>query len=100
MLALHLLRSSLVHVNILLLRQLLAEPKWADKHTEADRRALFPLFWTHVNPYGRFELDMHSRLGLDLTGRSATVPGPRTREDETAAAPARRRSVGRNTLLV
>ncbi|WP_277335767.1 Tn3 family transposase [Streptomyces sp. JH34] len=70
------MQSSPVHVNMLLLQKLLAEPKWADRLAETDRRALSPLFWTHVNPYGRFELDMHSRLGLDLTARSATVPGP------------------------
>jgi len=64
MLALHLLQSSLVHVNTLLMQQVLAEPKWADLLTEADRRALSPLWWTHVNPYGRFELDMNSRLDL------------------------------------
>ncbi|MEV0039818.1 hypothetical protein [Streptomyces sp. NPDC050804] len=54
--------------------------------TDADRRALSPLFWTHVNPYGRFELDMNSRLDLDLSLRVA-VPGPRTGQPEAAAAP-------------
>jgi hypothetical protein len=40
-------------------RPVLAEPKWAEKLTDADRRALLPLFWTHVNPYlRRFELNM------------------------------------------
>ncbi|MEU3529672.1 Tn3 family transposase [Streptomyces sp. NPDC038707] len=46
-----------------------------------------PAFWTHVNPYGRFELDMNSRLDLDLT-RNTTVPGPRTPGGETAVTPA------------
>ena len=32
--------------------------------TDADRRDLSPLFWTHLNPYGRFELDMNSHLDL------------------------------------
>ncbi|MBB4703836.1 hypothetical protein BJ982_005380 [Sphaerisporangium siamense] len=27
-------------------------------------RALSPLFWAHVNPYGRFRLDMDTRLNL------------------------------------
>ena len=27
-------------------------------------RALTPLIWEHVNPYGRFELDMTTRLPL------------------------------------
>lgn len=86
MLALHLLQSSLVHVNTLLLQQLLAEPKWADKLTEADRRALSPLFWTHVNPYGRFELDMSSHLDI----ARPTVPSPRTSPviEKTAGAAA------------
>ena len=64
MLALHLLQSALVHVNTLLLQQILAEPKWSGRMTEEDRRALSPLFWTHVNPYGRFVLDMDARLDL------------------------------------
>ena len=62
MLALHLLQSAMVHVNTLLMQQVLADQKWADTLTDADRRALSPLFWTHVNPYGRFELDMNRRL--------------------------------------
>ncbi|WP_329371453.1 transposase [Streptomyces sp. NBC_00669] len=44
----------------------------------ADRRALSPLFWTHGNPYGRFELDMNSHLELAAAAAAATVPGPRT----------------------
>jgi hypothetical protein len=27
--------------------------------------ASFPLIWDHVNPYGRFELDMEARLPID-----------------------------------
>ncbi|MFJ9506972.1 transposase [Streptomyces sp. ARC12] len=74
MLALHLLQSALVHVNTLLLQDILSEEKWQRRLTDADRRALSPLFWTHVNPYGRFELDMNYRLDLAL---GAAVPGPR-----------------------
>ncbi|GAA0699916.1 hypothetical protein GCM10010193_63270 [Kitasatospora atroaurantiaca] len=65
------------------MQQVLAEPKWAAKLTDADRRALSPLFWTHVNPYGRFELDMNSRLDL---GPQPTVPGQRVAEEEPVAA--------------
>ncbi len=28
------------------------------------RQALTPLIWVHVNPYGRFDLDMNARLAL------------------------------------
>jgi hypothetical protein len=68
------------------MQQVLADPKWADTLTDADRRALSPLFWTHVNPYGRFELEMNSRLDLDLAARAATVPNPLTPKDEAAVA--------------
>jgi hypothetical protein len=27
-----------------------------------DRHAITPLIWDHVNPYGRYELDMESRV--------------------------------------
>jgi Tn3 transposase DDE domain len=36
--------------------------------TAEDRRGLSPLFWVHINPYGRFHLDMTARLDL---GRAA-----------------------------
>ncbi|WSJ47652.1 transposase [Streptomyces sp. NBC_01317] len=70
------------------MQEVLADPKGADKLTNADRRALSPLFWTHVNPYGRFALDRNSRLDLDLSVRRATVPGPRAPQGEAAAAAA------------
>ncbi|MEU4955259.1 Tn3 family transposase [Streptomyces lavendulae] len=85
MLALHLLQSALVHVNTLLLQDILAEEKWQKKLTDADRRALSPLFWTHVNPYGRFELDMNSHLDL-VAAVAASMPGPRSGEPVTAPA--------------
>nr|MDQ3316412.1 Tn3 family transposase [Actinomycetota bacterium] len=65
MLALHLLQSALVHVNTLLMQRVLKEPDHAGKLTAADRRALSPLYWSHVNPYGTFRLDMERRLDLD-----------------------------------
>ncbi|MET7300157.1 Tn3 family transposase [Embleya sp. NPDC005575] len=86
MLALHLIQAALVHVNTLLIQRVLAEPKWADTLDEADRRALSPLFWSHVNPYGRFELDMNTRLDLADEPRDA-VPAQRAPAKE--AAPAR-----------
>jgi TnpA family transposase len=66
MLALHLLQSCLVYVNTLLLQKVLDDPAWAKRLTPEDRRGLNALFWSHVNPYGRFRLDMDTRLDLDL----------------------------------
>ncbi|MFV2117522.1 DUF5958 family protein [Streptomyces sp. Act-28] len=62
-----------------------AEEKWQKKLTDADRRALSPLFWTHVNPCGRFEPDMNPHLDL-ATAMTASVPGPRSSEPATAPA--------------
>lgn len=72
MLALHLLQSALVHINTLLVERILSEPAWTDRLTDADRRAHAPLFWTHVNPYGNFTLDMDSQLDLDRPAAAAT----------------------------
>lgn len=64
MLTLHLLQSALVHVNTLLLRTVLEAPEFHDSIGPHERRRLSPLFWTHINPYGKFHLDMNTRLGL------------------------------------
>ena len=64
------------HVNTALLQVILAEPEWASRMTDADRRALTPLFWTHVNLYGRFDLDMDKRLYLDQALAAVTPRDP------------------------
>jgi len=63
-LALHLLQASLVYVNTLMLQQILAEPGWFERMTPEDPRALSPLIYQHINPYGTFELDLAKRLPL------------------------------------
>jgi TnpA family transposase len=65
-LALHLLQASLVYVNTLMFQQVLEEPGWLERMMAEDRRALSPLIYHHVNPYGTFELDMAKRLPLDM----------------------------------
>jgi TnpA family transposase len=65
MLALHLLQNCMVYVNTLMLQQVLAQPHWAQKLVPRDLAALTPLIWEHVNPYGRFELDMNVRIPID-----------------------------------
>jgi TnpA family transposase len=67
-LALHLLQAALTYVNTILVQRVLADSAWRDRLTDADRRGLSALFWTHVNLYGRFELDMSTHLDLGETG--------------------------------
>ena len=64
MLALHLLQNCMVYVNTLMIQQVLGAPAVGRRLTGARLRALTPLIWDHVNPYGRFELDMTTRLAL------------------------------------
>lgn len=66
MLALHLLQSALVFINTLLIQSVLRDPGWAGRLTDADRRGLSPLFWSHANRYGRIEIDMHRHIDLGL----------------------------------
>jgi hypothetical protein len=56
----------LVHVNTLLVQTVLETPAFHDRMGADERRGLSPLFWTHINPYGRFRLDMDTRLDLTV----------------------------------
>ncbi len=64
MLSLHLLQNCMVYINTLMMQQILTTPQWSRRMTPVDLRALTPLVWEHVNPYGRYELNMESRLAL------------------------------------
>ncbi len=64
MLALHLMQNCMVYINTLMIQKLLAQPHWQGKLTPRDYVALTPLIWEHVNPYGRFDLDMNTRSAL------------------------------------
>jgi hypothetical protein len=47
-----------------MIQQVLAEPAWSGRLTTVYLRALSPLKWQHVNPYGTFTLNMNERLPL------------------------------------
>lgn len=66
LLCLHLLQASLVYVNTLMIQQVLVDPSWYDRMTSRDLSALSPLLTQHINPYGRFELDMDTRIALEV----------------------------------
>lgn len=65
MLALHLLQISLVYINTLMMQQIFTDDVWFERMTPEDFRALTPLTYAHINPYGKFELDMQQRLHLE-----------------------------------
>ena len=74
MLSLHLLQSALLHINTILVQQVLTDPAWAARLTVEDRRGLSALFWKHVNLYGTFTLDMDRHLDLAAVLPAAGAP--------------------------
>ena len=64
-LSLHLLQICLVYINTLMIQRVLSEKQWFERMLPEDLRALTPLIWGHINPYGIFRLDMSERLQLD-----------------------------------
>jgi hypothetical protein len=76
MLCLHLIQLSLVYVNTLMIQQVLAEPAWSGRLNTDDRRGITPMIHGHINPYGSFPLDLHSRLPSILrdSGRNQSEP--------------------------
>lgn len=61
---LHLLQSSLVFVNTLMIQRILSDPPWTTSlETDAPGQP-------HINPYGLFELDLDARIPLGDTGQS------------------------------
>ena len=77
--SLHLLQVSLVYVNTLMIQQVLTEPAWQGRLTAVDLRALSPLKWQHVNPYGTFTLDMNQRLPLEQMAFPCSAALPKFR---------------------
>jgi hypothetical protein len=48
-----------------MIHQVLTDDAWWTRMTPDDRRALTPLIYAHVTPYGTFTLDMQERIPLD-----------------------------------
>lgn len=65
MLSLHLLQLCLVYINTLMMQRVLSEPQWQGRMQPEDLRALTPLVYGHVTPYGTFRLDMSKRLEIE-----------------------------------
>ena len=54
-----------------MLQAVLEVPQFHDLIGDDEHRALAPLFWSNINPYGRFRLDMDTRLDLSADGPTA-----------------------------
>jgi hypothetical protein len=47
-----------------MMQRILSTPEWEARMTPTDFRAITPLVWEHINPYGRYELHMETRLAI------------------------------------
>src|SRR5437588_10251291 len=61
-LSLHLLQICLVYVNTLLIQQVLSEPRQFQQMKQEDLRALTPLIYSDVTPYGTFRMIHNDRI--------------------------------------
>jgi len=66
-LSLHLLQNCLVYINTLMIQNVLSQSKLYDLMTPEDFRALTPLIYNHINPYGNFDLNMDERIPIDIS---------------------------------
>jgi len=64
-LALHLLQNCLIYINTLMIQKIFEDKKTLDQMTKEDFRALTPLIYSHVNPYGSFQLNMNERIVIE-----------------------------------
>lgn len=60
--SLHLLQNSMIYVNTHMYQSVLSEPAWRSKMTPNDYRAITPLIYEYVNPYGKIELNLAKRI--------------------------------------
>jgi len=65
------LQLALVYVNTLMIQEVLEALEWSGRMQPDDLRALTPLTYGHVNPYGMFKLDMEEWLRLGRTEATA-----------------------------
>ncbi len=63
--ALHLLQASLAYVNTRMVQSVLSEPEWIRRLSDRDLQGLSPLFYLHINPYGRFDVDLDKRTDFE-----------------------------------
>ena len=63
--ALHLLQASMAYVNTRMVQSVLGEENWANQLSERDYHGLSPLIYSHINPYGQFEVDLNTRIDFE-----------------------------------
>lgn len=63
-LSLNLLQNCLVYINTIKIQNVIKEQGWLNRLTTEDLRALSPLIYNHITPYGKFNVDLDKRLPI------------------------------------
>lgn len=64
-LALQLVQASMVYVNTRMVQSVLRDQDLAARLSPEDYRGLTPLIYSHINPYGRYDIDLTTRIDFD-----------------------------------
>ncbi|KMT63342.1 Tn3 family transposase [Listeria newyorkensis] len=64
MLSLQLIQNCMIYMNTLKIQSVLSKKEWQNKMEAEDYRALTPMIYNHINPYGEFHIDMKKRIHL------------------------------------
>ena len=59
---LHPIQASLVYLNTHMVQSVLSQPSWATCLPKRDNHGLSPLIYSHINPYGRSDVDLEKRI--------------------------------------
>ena len=54
-----------LYIYTLMIQEVLGDPEWLGRMTVRDLAPLSPLLTLHINPYGRFELNMDARIPIE-----------------------------------
>lgn len=63
-LSLNLLQNCMVYINTIKIQKVIKEQGWLKKLATEDLRALSPLIYNHITPYGKFNVDLDKRLPI------------------------------------
>lgn len=64
-LALQLVQASMVYVNTHMVQSILSDPIWRDQLSPEDYRGLTPLIYAHITPYGRYDINLETRIDFE-----------------------------------
>ena len=48
-----------------MVQSVLSDPNWQDRLSPEDYRGLTPLIYAHITPYGRYDIDLETRIDYE-----------------------------------